>query len=31
MQQPPLSWVQSGRPRIGDWVEWMAVEGGLDA
>lgn len=31
MQQPPLSWVQGGRPRIGDWVEWMAVEGGLDA
>jgi hypothetical protein len=31
MQQPPLSWPQGGRPRIGDWVEWMRVEGGVDA
>jgi len=31
MQQPPLSWAQGGRPRIGDWVEWMHVEGGLGA
>jgi hypothetical protein len=26
MQRPPLSWRQSGRPRIGDWVEWAVVE-----
>lgn len=26
MQEPPLSWCQSGRPRVGDWVEWMEVE-----
>jgi acyl-CoA reductase LuxC len=31
MQQPPLSWPQGGRPRIGDWVEWMHIEGGLGA
>ena len=23
MQEPPLSWCVGGRPRIGDWVEWM--------
>ncbi len=26
MQLPPLSWRQSGRPRVADWVEWMGVE-----
>jgi len=26
LQRPPLSWRQSGRPRIADWVEWTAVE-----
>jgi hypothetical protein len=26
MQRPPLSWRQSGRPRIADWVEWAMVE-----
>jgi hypothetical protein len=26
MQRPPLSWRQSGRPRIADWVEWTVVE-----
>lgn len=26
MQEPPLTWCQSGRPRIGDWIEWMEVE-----
>jgi hypothetical protein len=26
MQLPPLTWRQSGRPRVGDWVEWMVVE-----
>ena len=26
MQRPPLSWRQSGRPRIADWVEWAVVE-----
>jgi hypothetical protein len=31
MQQPPLSWPQGGRPRIGDWVEWLHAEGGLGA
>jgi len=29
MQRPPLTWRQSGRPRIGDWVEGAAAEGGL--
>lgn len=28
MQRPPLSWQQSGRPRVADWVEWTVVEGG---
>jgi hypothetical protein len=28
MQLPALSWRQGGRPRIADWVEWTAVEGG---
>jgi len=28
MQQPPLSWRQSGRPRVADWVEWATVDGG---
>jgi hypothetical protein len=28
MQRPPLSWRQSGRPRVADWVEWTTVEGG---
>ena len=23
MQLPPLTWRQSGRPRVADWVEWM--------
>jgi len=26
MQRPPLSWRQSGRPRVADWVEWTGVE-----
>jgi hypothetical protein len=26
MQEPPLSWCQGGRPRVGDWVNWMEVE-----
>lgn len=26
MQRPPLSWRQSGRPRVADWVEWTTVE-----
>jgi hypothetical protein len=26
MQEPPLSWCQGGRPRVGDWVEWMEIE-----
>lgn len=26
MQEPPLSWRQSGRPRVADWVEWATVE-----
>ncbi len=26
MQRPPLSWQQSGRPRVADWVEWTTVE-----
>lgn len=26
MQEPPLSWCQGGRPRVGDWVEWMEDE-----
>jgi hypothetical protein len=26
MQEPPLTWCQGGRPRVGDWVEWMEVE-----
>ena len=30
MQQPPLSWCQGGRPRVGDWVEWMQIEGRND-
>jgi hypothetical protein len=28
MQRPSLSWRQSGRPRVADWVEWTTVEGG---
>jgi len=28
MQRPPLSWPQSGRPRLADWVEWTEVEEG---
>jgi hypothetical protein len=31
MQQPPLSWPQGGRLRIGDWVEWVRAEGGMGA
>jgi hypothetical protein len=27
MQQPALSWCPGGRPRVGDWVEWMQIEG----
>jgi hypothetical protein len=26
MQEPPLAWRQSGRPRVADWVEWAGVE-----
>jgi hypothetical protein len=26
MQEPPLSWCQGGRPRVGDWVEWLEIE-----
>jgi len=26
LQEPPLSWPQGGRPRVGDWIEWAAVE-----
>lgn len=28
MQLPPLSWRHGGRPRIGDLVRWVGVEGG---
>jgi hypothetical protein len=28
MQRPPLSWQQSGRPRVSDWVRWTVVENG---
>ncbi len=26
MQLPPVTWRQSGRPRVADWVEWVGVE-----
>ena len=26
MQRPPLTWRQSGRPRLAEWVEWATVE-----
>jgi len=26
MQDPPVSWRQSGRPRVAEWVEWIGVE-----
>jgi hypothetical protein len=26
MQEPPLTWCQGGRPRVGDWVQWLEVE-----
>ncbi len=26
MQTPTLTWRQSGRPRVADWVEWVRVE-----
>ncbi len=29
MQLPPLSWRHGGRPRIGDLVRWVGVEGGM--
>jgi hypothetical protein len=28
MQCPPLSWPQSGRPRVADWVSWGARDDG---
>ena len=27
MQVPPLTWRQGGRPRVGEWVEWISDEG----
>jgi hypothetical protein len=27
MQLPTLMWRQGGRPRVGEWAEWMTVEG----
>ncbi len=30
MQHPPLSWRHGGRPRIGDLVRWVGVEGGTE-
>ena len=29
MQLPPLSWRHGGRPRVGDLVRWVEVEGGM--
>jgi len=26
MQRPPLSWQQSGRPRVADWIQWTAQD-----
>jgi len=26
MQVPPLTWQQGGRPRVGDWVDWVGIE-----
>jgi len=26
MQEPPLTWCQDGRQRVGDWVQWLEVE-----
>jgi hypothetical protein len=28
MQDPPVSWRPSGRPRVAEWVEWIGVEEG---
>lgn len=28
MQRPPLTWPQSGRPRVAEWLEWVGVEEG---
>ncbi len=28
MQHPPLTWPQSGRPRVAEWLEWVGVEEG---
>ena len=28
MQTPTLTWLQSGRPRVAEWVDWLATEVG---